>query len=76
MSRLFAEICVFPLVKAGIVRTVPRDANSSIKNPLSARMQSSNATFSYKLVCSVISLSEVVLSEPADKKLTAPNGVM
>ena len=37
MPSSFADICVFPLVKAGILRTAPQVANySSIKNPLSA----------------------------------------
>ena len=56
MSTSFAEICVFPRVKAGILRTVPRVANSSsIKNPLSARTQSPIVTLSKKPEFSVIS---------------------
>ena len=69
MSTSFAEISAFPLVKAGILKTSPRVANSSsIKNPLSARIQSPEF--------SVISLSEALPPEHADKKLTAPEGVM
>ena len=77
MSTSFADICAFPLVKAGILRTAPRFANSSsIKNPLSARTQSPNVTLSKKPEFSVISLSEALPPQPADKKLTAPDGVM
>ena len=77
MSTFFADICVFPLVKAVILRTAPRVANfSSIKNPLSARTQSPNVTLSKKPEFSVISLSEAFPPEPADKKLAASDWVM
>ena len=77
MSTSFADICFFPQVKAGILRTAPQVANSSsIKNPLSARTQSPNVTLSKKPEFSVISLSEALPPQPADKKLTVPDGVM
>ena len=77
MSRSFADICAFPLIKAGILRTAPRVANSSsIKNPLSARRQSPNVILSKKPKFSVISLSEALPPQPADKKLTTPHGVI
>ena len=77
MSTSFADICTFPLVKAGTLRTAPRVANfSSIKNPLSARTQSPNVTLSKKPEFSVISLSEALPLQPADRKLTAPDEVM
>ena len=77
LSTSFADSCFFPRVKAGILRTAPRVANSSsIKNPLSARTQSPNVTLSKKPEFSVISLSEALPPQPADKKLTAPDGVM
>ena len=69
MSTSFADICVFPRVKTGILRTAPRVANFSlIKNP--------NVTLSKKPEFSIISLSESLPPQPADKKLTAPDGVM
>ena len=75
MSISFADICFFPQVKAGILRTGPQVANSSsIKNPLSARTQSPNVTLSKKPEFSVIFLSEALPHQPADKKLTAPDG--
>ena len=77
MSTSVTDICAFPLVKAGILRTAPWVANSSsIKNTLSARTQSPNVTFSKKPDFSVIPLSEALPSQLADKKLTATDGVM
>ena len=73
MSDIFA----FPRVKAGILSSAPLVANSSsIKNPLSARTQSPNVTLSKKPEFSVISLSEALPPQPADKKLAAPDGIM
>ena len=77
MSRSSADICAFSLVKAGILRTAPRVANSSsIKNPLSVRTQLPHVTLSKKPEFSVISLSEALPLQPADRKLTAPDEVM
>ena len=76
MSTSFSDICAFPLVKAGILRTSPQVANSSpIKNLLSARTQSHNVTLPKKPEFSVISLSEALPPQPADKKLTTPEGL-
>ena len=73
MSTSFADTCD----KAGILRTAHRVANySSIKNRLSTRIQSPNVTLSKKPELSVISLSEALPPQPADKKLTVPDGVM
>ena len=77
MSTSFANIYAFPRVKAGILNTAPLVANSSsINNPLSARTQSPNVTLSKKPKFSVISLSDALPPQPADEKLTAPDGVM
>ena len=77
MSTSFADVCAFPLVKPGVLRTAPRVANSfSIKNPQSARTQSPNVTLSKKPDFSVISFYEALPPQPADKKLTAPDGVV
>ena len=77
MSKSFTDICAFPIVEVGILRTAPRVANSfSIKNTLSARTQSPNVTLSKKPDFSVISLSEALPSQLADKKLTAIDGVI
>ena len=77
MSQSFTEICAFPIVEAGILRTAPRVANSFfIKNTLSARTQSPNVTLSKKPDFSDISLSEALPSQLADKKLTATDGVI
>ena len=59
MSTSFADICVSPRVKTGILRTAPRVANSSsITNSLLSRAQSPNVTLSKKPEFSVTSLSE------------------
>ena len=77
MSTSFADICAIPQIKAGILSTAPLVAKSSaIKNPLSARTQSPNVTLSKKPEFSVISLSEALPPQPADKKLTGLDGVM
>ena len=76
MSASFADICAFTLVKAGILRTAPQVANSSsIKNLLLARTQSPSVTLSKKPEFSVISLSEALPPQSADKKLAALDGV-
>ena len=76
MSTSFDCICAFPLLKAGILKTAPRVANSFSNNPLPARTQSPNVTLSKKQDFSVASLSEALPLQPADKKLAAPDGVI
>ena len=77
MSTSFADICNFPREKAGILRTDPWFPNCSyIKNPLSARKQPTNVILSKKPDFTVISLSEALQPQPADKKLTASDRVM
>ena len=77
MSVSLTVICFFPLVNAGMRSTAPLVASSSsIKKPRSANAQSSWVSLSRKPDFRVISLSEALPPQPAERKLTAPAGVI
>ena len=77
MSVSLAVICFFPLVNAGMRSTAPLVASSSsTKKPRSANTQSSWVSLSRKPDFRVISLSEALPPQPAERKLTAPAGVI
>ena len=73
-STSYADICDFPQVKFGIVRKAPYVANSSsMVNPLFAR---TCCNFSKNLLLIVSSLSDTLPTQPCERKLIAPAGVM
>ena len=77
MSISLAVICFFPLVNAGMRSTAPLVASSSsTKKPRSANTQSPWVSLSRKPDFRVISLSEALPPQPAERKLTAPAGVI
>ena len=73
----FADICNFPWVKSGTVSVAPHVANSSsIVNPLFARTVSPCCNFSKILFLTVSSLSDTLLPQLCERKLTAPPGAI
>ena len=68
---------LFPFGKCGTFSVAPRDANSSLKvNPLPASIQSPTEILSKKPESILICLSETVPLQPADKNITAADGVI
>ena len=74
---ILTVICFLPLVNGGMRSTALLVASpSSTKKPRSANAQSSWVSFSRQPDFRVISLSETLPPKPAERKLTAPVGVI
>ena len=72
-----SHLWFFPLVNGGMGSAAPLVASSSsTKKPQSAKTQSPWISLSRKPDFKVISLSEALRPQPAERKLTTPAGVV